>query len=96
MGSHKPDGYEYQAANGYWYRKVNGKWKLKHHCIIEEHLGRPLRKDERVSFVDKDNQNMDPSNLRVTTKKQTKEARIHYLKSKIQVMQEELAELESR
>jgi hypothetical protein len=96
MGARREDGSEYQAANGYWYRKVNGKWKLKHHIVAEEGLGRPLSQGERVIFLDKDRNNLDPSNIKVVQKKSSKEDRIAYLESKIAMYQEELDELRSR
>lgn len=64
MSRDKPEGSEFTAQNGYSYRKVKGKWKPVHYCIVEEKIGRPVNpKEERVVFVDKDRNNLDPSNL---------------------------------
>jgi hypothetical protein len=55
------------AANGYHYTKTVEGWRLTHHIKMEEHLGRPLKENERVEFIDS-SKKMDFSakNLRVT------------------------------
>lgn len=53
--------------NGYVYKnvKVNDKWtkKYQHDEVIEEILGRPLKKDECVHHIDGNPQNNDKKNL---------------------------------
>lgn len=94
MGTYRPEGYEMRAANGYHYRKVNGKWKLLHHIIAEERLGRPIdTTSERVIFLDKNCDNLDPSNIVVKEKRGGKIQRIAVLEQRIARLQEELAEL---
>lgn len=60
------------SANGYEYTKVaeNGKefWKLTHWIIAERTLGRPIREDERVSFINGKKSDLRPENIRVTEK----------------------------
>lgn len=84
------------AANGYHYTKQNGSWRLTHHIIAEENLGRPLSPDERAYFIDKDRTNLTPSNIGVARKRKGRRQRIEALKARIQLLQEELAELEGR
>jgi len=58
-GSSAPLGSTRISANGYHYTKAVDPstnkecWRLTHHIIAEQHLGRPLREDERVHFVGK-------------------------------------------
>ena len=53
------------SANGYHYTRTESKWRLTHHIVAEKSLGRPLKEDERVEFMDKDRTNLAASNLRV-------------------------------
>lgn len=95
MGSPKPEGHEFQAANGYWYVKQNGKYRLKHHVIAEEKYGHPVdSKVHRVYFVDGDRENLDPSNIEVAEKQNSKQKRIETLKARIAQLEEELKLLE--
>lgn len=94
MGTHRPEGYEYVAANGYKYRKVNGSFKLMHHIIAEERLGRSIDKtSERVVFLDKDPSNLDPDNIEVRSKVGGKQQRIDQLRARIARDTEELEDL---
>lgn len=56
------------APNGYHYTKTAVGWRLTHHLIMEEELGRKLREDEGVYFVDGKRHNLDPSNIKVREK----------------------------
>lgn len=94
MASRRPEGYERQAPNGYWYRKVGENWVLKHHIVAGEARGYPITKDERVTFKDGNPSNPDPSNLVVKDLKKGRTQRINKLRTRIKVLQEELAELE--
>lgn len=97
MGSQKPEGHRFQAANGYWYEKRNGKHRLLHHLIAEEQIGAPIdTRIHRVSFKDGNRENLDPDNIVVTQKSKGKQQRIDAIKKKIALLQEELEELESR
>jgi hypothetical protein len=40
------------AQNGYHYTKTEDGWRLTHHLTAEKVLGRPLRDDEIVKFVE--------------------------------------------
>jgi len=73
-------GSERKAPNGYWYVKVqladgSTAWRLKHHIAMEKHLGRPLRENERVSFVTGNKADFSEENLRVTIKGKTSNTR---------------------
>lgn len=83
------------AQNGYHYTKTKDGWRLTHHLIAEKQLGRPLRKGERVYFIDNDRANLDPDNIEVRSQKVTKEDKILLIKEKIARLQDELAELEA-
>lgn len=96
MGVEREDGSEYTAANGYSYRKVDGNWRLIHHIIAEEMLGRPLTSEDRIRFKDGNRANLEPDNILVSEKKTSKVKRIHYLRTKIALYQEELDELTSQ
>jgi DNA-directed RNA polymerase subunit L len=56
------------AKNGYHYTKTEERWRLTHHILMEEKLGRPLKENERVVFVDNDRTNLDLDNLEVRIK----------------------------
>lgn len=86
-------GSTYTAPNGYHYTKTKTKWRLTHHLVAEKMLGRPLQKGERVSFKDKDRTNLEQDNLIVAATKYGKENRIKDIKTKIRLLQEELASL---
>lgn len=88
------------AQNGYEYTKVevNGKsqWRLSHHLVAEEMLGRPLREDERVSFIGS-RRNLDPENIRVTLKGQTSVSkRLAQVEARIAELEAERDELKSQ
>jgi hypothetical protein len=95
MPKKRKDGDTYTSKNGYHYTRVDGKWRLTHHLIAEEKLGRPLHREERVSFKDRDRTNLAPDNLKVSPKQGGREARITYLETKIRIFQEELDELKA-
>lgn len=68
-GRTAPEGSTNIARNGYHYTKVGDKWRLTHHLVAEKKLGRPLREDETVRFVDGDKTNLSPSNVKVLKKR---------------------------
>lgn len=55
------------SGNGYWVRRVvsngNVTYPYEHKIIAEDILGRPLKKNERVWWVDGNRSNLDHSNL---------------------------------
>jgi HNH endonuclease len=67
-GQQSSIGDERVAPNGYHYVRTKEGWRLKHHVAVETRLGRHLRKDEMVYFIDGDKTNFDPANLRVKVK----------------------------
>lgn len=83
------------SKNGYHYTKCESGWRLTHHIVAELAMGRPINTtEERVSFIDGDRQNLDPSNIQVAPKQNGKAARIKKLKRQILILQEELEDLE--
>lgn len=87
------------AANGYHYTKAEKGWRLTHHIIAErEILGRPLRENERVEFID-GRTLLDASNIRVTVqgrgslrrRKAQLEERIRELSAELALVEAELA-----
>lgn len=92
-GKPSKDGATNVAANGYHYTKVDGKFRLTHHIIAERALGRAIAPDELVSFADNDRTNLDPSNIVVSKKKASLDARIAALQAKKLEVEAELDKL---
>lgn len=83
------------SPNGYHYTRTADKWELTHRLIAEEQLGRPLKDNERVRFLDGDRTNLAPDNIAVyETKPQGPNRRRAQLEAKIAELQAELEELE--
>ena len=59
----------YTSQNGYHYTRIENGWRLTHQIVAEEKLGRPLKENERVRFIDGDRTNLDPKNLQVVFKR---------------------------
>lgn len=53
----------------------NGKTKRKHQIIMEEYIGRPLKRNEVVHHVDGNKRNNDIANLMLVTR--SEHAKIH-------------------
>lgn len=62
-GATSKDGDTFVNANGYHHTRVNGKWVATHRLVAEEKLGRALRGDEFVSFLDGDRNNLLADNI---------------------------------
>jgi hypothetical protein len=94
-GQKSEEGSERTAPNGYHYIKENGKWRLKHHVIMEKTLGRPLMEWERVTFKDRNKDNLSPDNLVLVDKEgitpEQKIARIDREISNLTHLREEIA-----
>ena len=86
------------SANGYTYIKAGGTWRLKHHVLAEKKLGRAIKGNERVCFIDGDKTNLKVSNIEVRPKgtgslrrrKAAIEARIDELKAELDAINAEL------
>ena len=70
IGSRNPNwkGGKYLTLDGYIFIRTYGKPKLEHRYIVEQILGRKLRKDEVVHHIDANKQNNDSKNLFVYTR----------------------------
>jgi hypothetical protein len=68
-GQAAKDGDTRVAPNGYHYVRVDGKWILKHWLVAQEKLGRDIKPNEMVYFVDGCKTNFKPSNIQVKIKK---------------------------
>lgn len=80
------------APNGYHYTRTKKGWRLTHHIVAEDKLGRPLRKDERVYFVDGDRTNIIEDNLHVK-RVRTKKDKLAEIDNKIAILKQEREEL---
>ena len=82
------------SKNGYHYTKQGSRWRLTHHIVAEKKLGRDLREDERVSFLNGNKRDLHPDNLLVTVKgKASIRQRIARLEARISELQAELDQL---
>ncbi len=80
------------SPNGYHYTRTTTKWELTHRIVCERELGRAIRSDERVRFLDKDRTNLSPENLEVyRTNQGSLNKRIARLEARIE---EDTAQLE--
>ncbi len=75
------------AQNGYRYIQTEQGQRLLHHVLAEKKLGRSLRPDERVYFVDGDRSHVEVDNIVVERSKKTK---LNQLYSKAEQLQKEL------
>jgi hypothetical protein len=64
-GAEAPIGAERVAPNGYRYRKMDYGWELVSRVLMIEKIGRPLREDEYVAFIDGDKTNIVIENLEI-------------------------------
>lgn len=84
------------SANGYHYTKVSERgWVLTHRLVAEGKLGRKLNDNERTRFVDGNRENLRSDNIEVFEVKNNKEERKKTLRDKIEMYQQELADLEA-
>jgi len=83
------------SKNNYHYTRTETGWVLTHRLVAEEKLGRPLAENERVSFVDGNRTNLDPSNIIVITKRAASiRKQIAKHKAKIRELQAQVVALE--
>lgn len=93
-GSAAQEGATMVSKNGYHYTKQGSRWRLTHHIVAEKKLGRDLREDERVSFLNGNKEDLHPDNLLVTVKgKASIRQRIARLEARISELQAELDQL---
>lgn len=76
------------APNGYRYIQTENGQRLLHHVLAEKKLGRPLRPDERVYFVDGDRTHVEVDNLDV---QRTKKTKLNMVYAKLINMEKQLA-----
>ena len=82
------------SPNGYHYTRMPEGWILTGRKIGAEKLGRALRSNERVRFIDGNQLNLDPDNIEVREVKTTPGAKRARLEARIEELQAQLAELE--
>ena len=84
----------YTAANGYHYTRTKDGFRLTHHILAEKLLGRPLRSNEMVRFVDGDKKNLTIKNVKVIEKgRSSLRRRKAQVEARIQELQAELDEI---
>lgn len=84
------------SPNGYHYTRTVEGWQLTHRIKVEKRLGRKLRANERVKFLDGNKLNLEHDNLEVIiAKSSTLEARKAKVQARIDELQAELDELET-
>lgn len=87
------------AQNGYHYTKVatpngKGQWRLTHHIIAEKKIGRTIREDERVVFVNGKKSDLRPENVEVREKgRGSIQRRKAQIEARIEELQAELDEI---
>jgi hypothetical protein len=88
-------GATFTNANGYHHTKTEEGWVATHTLLMEKKLGRKLRKNEFVKFIDGDRSNLDPDNLELRTRGDGKspQARLAVLESRIEELQAEAEDL---
>lgn len=86
------------SPNGYHYTRTEEGWTLTHRIIAAEKLGRPLAKNERVTFKDNNRKNYeDPDNLIVSLVRQgSDQKRIAQLEARRDEIEAELELLYAR
>ena len=80
IGSRNPNykGGRSITYEGYAYIRVNGKRKLEHRHVMEQILGRALRRNEIVHHIDGDKLNNNPVNLFVCSMSQHRWLENHF------------------
>jgi hypothetical protein len=86
--------------NGYHNTRTQDGWELTHRLVAEKKLGRKLKANEMVRFVDNDRTNLSPDNIEIIEtgnhslrrKKASLEARIEELQAQLEEVNKELAE----
>ena len=59
----KPSGAKRQDKQGYVSVKIGRQWRREHHVVMEQKLGRPLEKNERVHHINGIRNDNRPENL---------------------------------
>jgi hypothetical protein len=85
----------YISSNGYEYTKTKKGWILSHRLRAEAKLGRPLHKNERVTFADGDRTNLHPDNIVIRQTQNGKEDKLQKKKEQLRILKEEIRELEA-
>lgn len=82
------------SGNGYHYTRTPNGWELTGRYIGAQKLGRALRSNERIKFLDGNQLNLDPDNIEVREVKTTSGTKKAQLEARIEELQAKLAELE--
>lgn len=95
-GAAQPVGAKFVNQNGYEHTKTKDRgWVATHVLIAEANLGRELRPNEFVKFLDNDRKNLDPTNIVIRLRGDSKspQARLAAIESRIEDLQAEAEEL---
>lgn len=94
------------AQNGYHYTRTEEGWKLTSRLLMEQKLGRPLLKTERVIFKNNNRKDIRPDNLEVRTvtngtksllnKRANLEAKIEELQAQLDEVNEQIKQIQSQ
>lgn len=84
------------SPNGYHYTRTRTGWRLTHHLVAEKKLGRRLKENERVYFIDGDRTNLAQENLDIrSVREKTKQALRAQLEARLEDIQARLEELDA-
>lgn len=94
------DGDTFVNKNGYHHTRVDGSWVATHYLVAAKKLGRPVGKDEYVSFADGNRGNLALDNILVKKRGQASlrrrkaqlVARIADLQAELDIVNKELGE----
>ena len=83
------------SPNGYSYTRTKGGWELTGRLVAAKTLGRSLKSNERIRYVDGNRINFDPNNIEVyVTTVKSKASRRAKLEAKIADLQAQLDDLD--
>jgi len=95
-GKNAEVGDTYTSANGYHYTKTKEQgYRLTHHILAEEMLGRSLKSNEMVKFIDGNKKNLKKNNVKVIEKGTSSlRRRKAQIEARMQELQAELDDIE--
>lgn len=83
------------SPNGYHYTRTEAGWQLTGRLVAAEKLGRDLKDNERIRYVNGDRTDLSPTNIEVyETRERSKAARRARIMARIEELQAELDSLD--